>query len=326
MSFQAGDTWTCGPEENGLRLDKFLGARAPDVSRSKIQKWLEEGRFTVNGKPGRKSDALAEGDVVEAMSEAEVVEPTLVPEDIPLKVVFEDDHLLVVDKPKGLVTHPGNGVYSGTLANALAHRYANLSDVNGPMRPGILHRLDKDTSGLLIVAKNNPAHIALARALEARDIRRVYHAVAWREMDAPEGSFDAPIGRNLGDRLKMAVTPGGKRAVTHWRVEGYFQFASHLEVTLETGRTHQIRVHLAHHGHPVVGDPLYGGRQNFLERVQPIHHPFATRLLSFFPSQALHAHRLAFPHPATGERLEFTSPLPPEMREGLAFLERFRHA
>jgi 23S rRNA pseudouridine1911/1915/1917 synthase len=325
MSFQAGDNWTCGPEEAGARLDKFLGARAPEVSRSRIQKWLEEGRFALNGKPVRKSAALAAGDVVTVVSSAEVEAVRLVPEDIPLNVVYEDAQVLVVDKPKGMVTHPGNGIFSGTLANALAFRFGKLSDVNGPLRPGILHRLDKDTSGLLVVAKDNVSHLNLAKQMDARDIRRVYHALVWRELDDPEGTIDAPIARSLNDRLKMAVNPEGKHAVTHYKVLGFFQFASHLEVTLDTGRTHQIRVHFSHSGFPVVGDPLYGGRQGFLGRVQPILHPYAAKLLSFFQSQALHAHRLSFLHPVTGKRLEFTSPLPADMREGLAFLEKFRH-
>jgi 23S rRNA pseudouridine1911/1915/1917 synthase len=232
----------------------------------------------------------------------------------------------VVDKPKGMVTHPGNGIHAGTLANALAFRYGGLSDVNGPLRPGILHRLDKDTSGLLVVAKHNASHLELARQMEARTIKRVYRAIAWKEMDEPAGIIDQPIARNPRDPLKMGVHPEGKRAVTRWRVLDYFQFASHLELELETGRTHQIRVHLAHIQHPVAGDPLYGGRAAFLDRIQPIHRPYAAKLLSFFASQALHAHRLSFVHPATGAAMEFTSPLPKEMAEALAFLERFRRA
>jgi 23S rRNA pseudouridine1911/1915/1917 synthase len=326
MPFAAGTAWTCGPEEAGARLDAFIAARAAGASRSRAQKWIEKGCFLRNGKPARKSEILAEGDVISvAIAPEEDLSSTLVPEDIPFPIVYEDADLLVVDKPKGMVTHPGNGIHGGTLANALAHRYRNLSDVNGPLRPGILHRLDKDTSGLLVVAKHNAAHLELARQLEARAIKRIYHAVAWREMSGPEGLIDQPIARNPRDPLKMGVHPEGKRAVTRWRALGFFQFASHLELELETGRTHQIRVHLAHIQHPVAGDPLYGGRSAFLDRVQPIHHPYATRLLSFFPSQALHAHRLSFSHPATGAPMEFASPLPPEMSEALAFLERFRH-
>jgi 23S rRNA pseudouridine1911/1915/1917 synthase len=325
VAFKAGDKWTCGPEDAGNRLDKFLGARAPEVSRSRIQKWVEEGRFALNGKPVRKSASLSEGDQIEVVTDPEIPDTRLKPENIPLNIVYEDAQVLVVDKPKGMVSHPGNGIYSGTLTNALAFRYPKLSDVNGPQRPGLIHRLDKDTSGLLVVAKDNVSHLNLAKQMDARDIKRVYHAVVWREMAEPAGTVDAPIARSLSDRLKMAVSAEGKRAVTHWRVLGYFQFASHLEVTLDTGRTHQIRVHLSHIGYPVIGDPMYGGRQGFLARVQPIHHPYAAKLLAFFPSQALHAHKLSFLQPATGKRLEFTSALPPEMVEGLAFLERFRH-
>lgn len=326
MSFPAGTAWTCGPDEAGARLDAFIAERAQGVSRSRVQKWIEQGCFLRNGKPARKSEVLSAGDeILVTQAPEEDLSSTLVPEDIPFPIVYEDADLLVVDKPKGMVTHPGNGIHSGTLANALAHRYANLSDVNGPLRPGILHRLDKDTSGLLVVAKHNAAHFELARQLEARTIKRIYHAIAWREMAEASGSVDQPIARNPRDPLKMGVHPGGKRAVTHWRTLGYFQFASHLELELETGRTHQIRVHLAHIQHPVAGDPLYGGRSAFLDRVQPIHHPYATKLLSFFPSQALHAHRLSFAHPSTGQAMEFISPLPREMAEALAYLERFRH-
>jgi 23S rRNA pseudouridine1911/1915/1917 synthase len=232
---------------------------------------------------------------------------------------------VVVDKPKGMITHPGNGVHTGTLANALAFRYPNLSDINGPMRPGILHRLDKDTSGLLVVAKNNAAHLNLAKQLEVRDIHRIYHAFVWRELSENSGSVDQPIARNPRDPLKMGVHSGGKRALTHYKVLGFYQFASYLELTLDTGRTHQIRVHMAYINHPVVGDPTYGGRQSLLGRIQPIHQPFATKLLSYFPTQALHAHKLSFLHPVTGKRLEFESPLPKEMLEARIFLERFKH-
>jgi 23S rRNA pseudouridine1911/1915/1917 synthase len=326
MPLEAGTAWTCGPDEAGARLDAFIAARADGVSRSRVQKWIEQGCFLRNGKPARKSESVAEGDVIAVAAEPEAdMSSTLVPEDIPFPIVYEDADLLVVDKPKGMVTHPGNGIHSGTLANALAYRYRNLSDVNGPLRPGILHRLDKDTSGLLVVAKHNAAHLDLARQLEARTIKRIYRALAWRDMAEPEGIVEQPIARNPRDPLKMGVHPEGKRAVTRWRALGFFQFASHLELELETGRTHQIRVHLAHIQHPVVGDPLYGGRTAFLDRIQPIHHPYATKLLSFFASQALHAHRLSFLHPASHGTMSFESPLPKEMIEALAFLERFRH-
>jgi 23S rRNA pseudouridine1911/1915/1917 synthase len=326
MTFTAGTSWICGPDESGSRLDAFIAARAEGVSRSRVQKWIEQGCFLRNGKPVRKSDSAETGDVIAVATAPEAdMSSTLVPEEIPFPIVYEDADLLVVDKPKGMVTHPGNGIHSGTLANALAHRYANLSDVNGPLRPGILHRLDKDTSGLLVVAKNNASHLELARQLEARTIKRIYQAIAWRDMSELSGMVDQPIARNPKDPLKMGVHAEGKRAVTRWKTLGCFQFASHLELELETGRTHQIRVHLAYIQHPVVGDPLYGGRSAFLDRVQPIHHPFASKLLSFFASQALHAHRLSFTHPISGAPMEFTSPLPNEMTEALAFLERFRH-
>jgi 23S rRNA pseudouridine1911/1915/1917 synthase len=326
MTFPAGNSWTCGPDEAGSRLDAFIASRAEGASRSRVQKWIEQGCFTVNGKAARKSEVLSKDDVIlVTVAPEEDTASTLVPEDIPFPIVFEDADLLVVDKPKGMVTHPGNGIHNGTLANALAHRYGNLSDVNGPLRPGIVHRLDKDTSGLLVVAKHNSAHFELARQMEARAIKRIYRAIVWREMAEPSGTVDQAIARNPRDPLKMGVHSEGKRAVTHWRALGFYQFASHLELELETGRTHQIRVHMTHLQHPVVGDPLYGGRTAFLHRVQPIHHPYASKLLSFFASQALHAHRLSFTHPLTGAPMEFASPVPQEMTDALEFLERFRH-
>ena len=323
MAFSAGEHWTCGPAQAGWRLDRYLSEMAPETSRSRVQKWIEEGRFSVNGDPARKSTRLEAGDAVTVLSAPAPEDSSLQAEDIPLRIVYEDDSLVVVDKPKGMVTHPGSGVFSGTLANALAFRFRALSDVNGPMRPGLLHRLDKDTSGLLLVAKDNAAHLALARQLEARDIKRVYQALVWRQPPA-SGVIDLPIARSPRDPLKMAVVPDGKRAVTHYRVLAYYQFASLLEVSLETGRTHQIRVHLAQAGHPVAGDPVYGGGRAFLGRIQPLWQPMATRLLAGLTSQALHAHRLAFAHPATGAALQFESPLPEEMRVALGFLEQYR--
>ena len=305
-------------------MDVFLGTRAPDVSRSRIQKWIEQGCFAVNGETAVKKKFVNPGDEVTVILAPELEITTLTPEDIPFPIVYEDEHLVVVDKPKGMITHPGNGVHSGTLANALAFRYPNLSDVNGPMRPGILHRLDKDTSGLLVVAKNNAAHLNLAKQLEVRDIHRIYHALVWREFAENSGSVDQPIARNPRDPLKMGVHAGGKRALTHYKVLGFYQFASYLELTLDTGRTHQIRVHMAYINHPVIGDPTYGGRQNMLHSVQPILQPYAIKLLSLFQTQALHAHKLSFLHPVTGKRLEFVSPLPAEMVEAIAFLERFK--
>jgi 23S rRNA pseudouridine1911/1915/1917 synthase len=278
----------------------------------------------VNGETAVKKRFVSPGDVVSVVIAPELEITTLTPENIPFPIAYEDEHLVVVDKPKGMITHPGNGVHSGTLANALAFRYPNLSDVNGPMRPGILHRLDKDTSGLLVVAKNNAAHANLAKQLETREMHRIYHALVWRELSEPSGSVDQPIARNPRDPLKMGVHSGGKRALTHYKVLGFYQFATYLELTLDTGRTHQIRVHMAFINHPVVGDPTYGGRQTLLGRIQPIHQPFAIRLLSFFETQALHAHRLSFLHPVTGKRLEFESPLPKEMVDALAFMEQFK--
>lgn len=320
-----------GEEEGGVRLDRFLDARVEDASRTRIQKWIAEGRVYVNRIPARKSLSLEPGDTVTIVIPAgsdRADFSRVEPEDIPVAVVYEDRWLAVIDKPKGLVTHPGHGSPSGTLANALAYRFRSLSDLGGGDRPGIVHRLDRDTSGLLVVARDNATHAALARQLAERGIHRIYQALVWREPADASGSFEWHLGRHPKDPVKRAVCApdqaGAKSAVTRWRVLDWFRFTARVEVELDTGRTHQIRVHFAHAGHPVAGDALYGGGAAMLGRVPPLYHGPAAGLSKRLSAQALHAARLAFVHPADGRPMKFESPLPGEFRDALKYLEKYR--
>ena len=324
--------FTIEAADTGRRIDRFLGERLENASRTRIQKWMEDGAVRVNGEPARKSRSLEAGDVVEVTLPVELPVGRVEPEDIPLNVVYEDRYLAVVDKPKGLVTHPGHGVAGGTLANALAYRFRSLSNFGGDDRPGIVHRLDRDTSGLLVVARDNATHAALSAQLAAREISRTYRAIVWREPPR-EGTFDWPLGRHPKDPVKRAVVlPDprnpralpGKSAVTHYRVIAWYQFAAELEVKLETGRTHQIRVHLSHAGYPVAGDTVYGGDAPMLGRVSPLFQAPAAGLLKRLSSQALHAARLSFVHPRTGKTMSFESPLPAEFESARKWLEAFR--
>jgi len=325
----ASERLLVGEGEGGARLDKYLDKKLENASRTRIQKWMERGAVTVNGEVARKSRPVEQGDVIVVTRPEESVAGNARPENIPLEIVYEDKYLVVVNKPKGLVTHPGHGVPGGTLANALLHHYKTMSDFGGADRPGIVHRLDRDTSGLLVAARDNVTHAALSAMLAERTISRTYQALVWRE-PAPSGTFDAPLGRHPKDPVKRAVIVPthrgipGKPAVTHYRVLDWYQFAAHVEVTLDTGRTHQIRVHFAHAGHPVAGDTLYGGGEPMLGRVPPLFQTPAAGLLKRLGSQALHAVRLSFTHPRTKKKLAFESPLPQEFKDALKHLEKFR--
>jgi len=264
------------------------------LTRSAAQKLIEGGFVTVNGAPAKKNTRLEPGDEV-VLDRPEPVEIDVKPEDIPLDVVYEDGDVIVVNKPVGLVVHPAPGHPGGTLVNALLyHCGSSLSGINGQLRPGIVHRIDRDTSGLIIAAKNDRAHLALAAQLQDHSLFREYEAVCQGGFREDAGTVDAPIGRSPKDRKKMAVLrEGGREAVTHWRVAERLGQYTHLSCRLETGRTHQIRVHLAHIGHPLLGDTVYGGK------------PFPG-----LSGQCLHARRLTFTHPATGERMTVECPLP----------------
>ena len=298
--------FTAAPADAGQRLDRWLAGQAGAPSRSALQGLMEAGFVRRNGAPANKKDKLAAGDrITLTLPDPQPIEAQ--PQNIPLDIVYEDDHLLVVNKPKGMVVHPAPGNPDGTLVNALLyHCRGRLSGVGGAIRPGIVHRIDKDTSGLLVVAKDDLTHQGLSEQMAVHAIHRVYHAVVYGNIRQDTGTIEAPIGRDPRDRKRMAVTPGqGKRACTHWQVLERFGRFTLLACRLETGRTHQIRVHMAHIGHPLAGDPVYGPRS----------------VIRDLQGQCLHAKELGFRHPVTGQELRFDSPLPAYFT---TFLERLR--
>ena len=294
-------------ESQGSRIDRFLALRYPERSRSALQKLIGDGMVTLAGRRVRPSAVLRAGDRIEVRFPAGGP-AGLVPEAIPLAIVHEDPDLLVVDKPSGMVVHPGAGEESGTLVHALLARGGPLSTVGGPKRAGIVHRLDRGTSGLLLVAKTDRAHRALAAAFEEREVEKVYQALVWGRLKKSEGTIEGAIGRDRANRLKMSVrAPRARAAVTRWRVLDDMPGFSRMEVRPETGRTHQIRVHLQSLGHPIVGDDRYGGAG-----WRGVPDPRRRLALRAFGRLALHAWRLALRHPITGEPLRFESPLPEE--------------
>lgn len=286
---------------SGERIDKFVADKL-GISRSRVQKLIEDGLVTIAGKQAKGSRLIELGEIVMVeIPEAKSVE--IVAQDINLDILYEDSDVIVVNKPKGMVVHPANGNYTGTLVNAImAHCGENLSGINGEIRPGIVHRIDKDTSGVLVIAKNDKAHISLAEQLKNHSMTRVYIAVARGYFKDSAGVVDAPIGRNPKERKKMAVVSGGRHAVTHYKVIKQLDDCAVLEVRLETGRTHQIRVHMTYIGHPLLGDSVYSSGKNKYG----------------FVGQALHAKTLGFIHPSSGEYMEFSSNLPEEFDKLLA--------
>ena len=299
------DPRTLTADRAGERLDAFLARSLPDLTRSAAPRLLEEGAVTLGGKPAKKNTKTALGDIVEvALPDPQPVE--VVPQNIPLDIVYEDGDVIVVNKPVGLVVHPAPGHPDGTLVNALLyHCGTSLSGINGELRPGIVHRIDRDTSGLIIAAKNDRAHLALAAQLQDHTLARVYEAVVVGGLREDSGTVDAPIGRHPVDRKKMAVEPrNGRAAVTHWRVLNRYPGYTHVECRLETGRTHQIRVHMASIGHPLLGDTVYGSKKPW----------------PGLAGQCLHARRLRFLHPATGAPVELECPLPDWFQEVLTKL------
>ena len=299
------------PEQSGQRLDQALAQLFPDYSRSRLQQWVKEGLVKVDGRACRSRDKVLGGEQVELEARLEE-QVECNPQSIPLDLVFEDEHLLVINKPAGLVVHPAVGNRDGTLQNALLNHDPNLIQLP---RAGIVHRLDKETSGLLVVARTPMAHKTLVEQLQAREVKREYRAIAKGVLVAG-GTVDAPIGRHPVHRVKQAVVPGGKPAITHYRVLERFAHHSYLRVNLETGRTHQIRVHMAHIRHALVGDPVYGGRLQMPAAASPE----MQNALRKFRRQALHARRLGLNHPATGEWVEWEVPVPQDMAELLEVL------
>lgn len=292
----------------GTRLDKFLTEKLKTKTRSAVQRYIEDGNVKINqDKTVTKNYRLYVNDII-ALTIPQPVELTIEAQDIPLDIVYEDEWLLVVNKPKGMVVHPAVGNYSGTLVNALMfYCKGSLSGINGVIRPGIVHRIDKDTSGLLIVAKTDQAHQGLAAQIQEHSFTRVYETVVYGNIKEDKGTINQPIGRHPTERKKMAVvTQNARQAVTHYEVLNRFGAFTHLRVKLETGRTHQIRVHMAHIYHPVAGDPVYGPKKP----------------LKFLGGQCLHAKEIGFIHPVTGEELYFSSPLPEYFSSFLTKLER----
>ncbi len=304
-----GEHFTFLPDDrhSGERLDKFLAVNMPNISRSALSAMIEEGSVTVNGVLSAKNYRLRGGESIELFL-PEPKEYSVEPENIPLNIVYEDQDVIVVNKPKGMVVHPAPGNYSGTLVNALLyHCKSSLSGINGVMRPGIVHRIDKDTSGLLIAAKNDISHKALAEQIKAHTFTRAYEAVATGHFREKTGTVNAPIGRNPADRKKMAVTlKSSRNAVTHYSVIDEYKGFSHISCRLETGRTHQIRVHMAYCGHSLAGDTVYGGR------ILPN---------QGFKGQCLHAKQIGFIHPCTGKYMEFISELPQYFQDFLFLLK-----
>ncbi|MCR5682858.1 MAG: RluA family pseudouridine synthase [Clostridiales bacterium] len=309
----------CGEDEAGVRLDAFAASHA-GVSRARAQKLIEDGYVTLNGRAAKKNEKTAPGDRVEIVF-PETEDAEAAPEDIPLDVVYEDGDIIVVNKPVGMVVHPAPGHASGTLVNALLwHCGDSLSGIGGVNRPGIVHRIDRDTSGLICAAKNDAAHASLAKQLSTHAMHREYRMIVTGNLREDRGTVDAPIGRHPTDRKKMAVIRpgvknGGSRAreaVTHWSVIERFPSSgfTYAGAVLETGRTHQIRVHLAYIGHPLMGDTLYGGGHTAFER----HHP------ALLEGQMLHAAALILRHPRTGEEMRFETPLPENFEAALAIL------
>ncbi|MGI6527233.1 MAG: RluA family pseudouridine synthase [Caldicoprobacterales bacterium] len=280
-------------EDVGQRLDQYLTGSLSQFSRSQIQSLIKQGFITINGQPGKANYRIKEGEQI-SVNVPPLRKVELTPEKIDLNVVYQDDDIAVINKPQGMVVHPAAGNHTGTLVHALLYHCDSLSGINGEIRPGIVHRLDKDTSGLLVIAKNDFAHHSLSKQIQNKEVSRIYYAITEGNWKEDVGIISAPIGRSPHDRKKMAVVKGGRQAVTHYRVLERFNTHTYMELTLDTGRTHQIRVHLSYLGHPIIGDPVYGRRiQKFKLR-----------------GQALHAAILILTHPRTGERITFRAPVP----------------
>jgi len=307
---------------SGKRIDLFLSQEYLDFSRAFIQKLISEHNILVEGKPIKPSYKIKGGERID-IEVPPLEKPSLEPENIPLNIVYEDSDLLVVNKKAGMVIHPAAGNYSHTLVNALLFHCKDLSGINGVLRPGIVHRLDKNTSGLLVVAKNDLAHSSLAEQIKNRTLLREYIAITCGHMPTEKGTIEAPIGRATKDRKKMAVIRlKGRESLTQYQVRERFNLCDLLSIRLKTGRTHQIRVHLSYLNHPVLGDPEYGGRGKWIKGIHDRERPFAQKLLSLIDRQALHAKKLGFVHPRTKEYKEFNSLLPEDIQSVLTVLRR----
>lgn len=301
-----------------LRIDKFLTNRMEKASRNRIQTAADEGNILVNGRPVKSSYKVKPMDEISIVMPYPPREVEIIPEDIPLDIMYEDDDIIIVNKEAGMVVHPGHGNYSGTLVNALTFHLKDLPLFqNGDMRAGLVHRIDKNTSGILVIAKNERAHARLAKQFFDHSIKRVYNALVWGNLEEDEGTITGNIGRSLRDRMKMAVFPdgdNGKHAVTHYRVLERFGYVTLVECRLETGRTHQIRVHFEHIGHPLFNDERYGGDRILKGTTFSKYKQFVENCFAIMPRHGLHACSLGFVHPSTGEEVYFESGYPEDMR------------
>ncbi|MDR0713450.1 MAG: RluA family pseudouridine synthase [Bacteroidales bacterium] len=311
--------WTVDRGQTPVRIDKFLTARIENTTRTKVQHAADAGCVLVNGKAVKSNYRIKPLDVISVVMPQPPRDTTVIPQDIPINIVYEDEHLLVVDKAAGMVVHPGHGNYTGTLVNALTFHLSGLPlFLTGEMRPGLVHRIDKDTSGILVIAKTEKALNHLSRQFFEHTIDRRYVALAWGNLPDDTGTIRGHIGRNPRDRMQMQVfedESDGKPAVTHYRVTERFGYVTLVECRLETGRTHQIRAHFRHIGHPLFNDVRYGGNRILRGTTFSKYRQFVENCFALLPRQALHACSLAFDHPDTGERMTFESPLPVDMAQ-----------
>ena len=309
-------TLTVEKADRGKRLDLFLAEQLPAPSRAQIQRYIKEGCILLNAAQAKAGTRLKEGDLIQGQIPAPIPAKAL-PEDLPIRFLYEDADIVVVDKPAGMVVHPAGGVQSGTLVNALLFRLKDLQGVGGVLRPGIVHRLDKGTSGVMVVAKNDQAHEALVRQFKGREVKKIYLALVYGKVQGAEGTIAAPMGRHPIDRKRFSLrTRQPKEALTKWRVKERFTGITLVEVEPRTGRTHQIRVHMASINHPLVGDPLYTKKR----RLAQIEDPVLRGHIEALGRQALHASSLAFRHPTMGKTVEFTAPLPADIEKILEVL------
>lgn len=315
------------PKQELLRIDRFLMDRLPNVTRNKLQEGIKEGFVLVNSASVKPNYKVRPNDVITVELPEPPRDTDLVPEDIPLDIRFEDDHLLVVHKPAGMVVHPAYQNWSGTLVNALAWHFKNLPEMKGnDGRPGLVHRIDKDTSGLLVIAKTEQAMSGLAKQFRDHSIERTYYALVWGEPNEPQGTIHVNVGRSLKDRRVTTAFPEGdfgKEAITHYQLLKTFRYVSLLQCNLETGRTHQIRAHMKYLSHPLFNDALYGGDQVLKGTVFTKYKQFVQNCFKVMPRQALHAKTLGFTHPVTGEKVQFDSDLPADFAEVLDKWERY---